>query len=97
MVRSGHQARPAVVCMRGFQETRTFRANSGRARHDEASEHQAVRPPSSLAGLAGRGAGAFNTRTHEVHLNSSCGMLRPIGKSLNNFPRGWQQGMPGNF
>jgi hypothetical protein len=97
MLRSGHQARPAVVCMRGFHETRTLRANSGRASAADASAHHAVNPPSAPEVLSSGTGGALKTRSHEVHLNSSCGMLRAIGDTLNNFVPRWQQDSFGIF
>jgi hypothetical protein len=79
-----------VVCILGFQETRTLRASSGRQRFAAASEHHAVRPPSCFTGLAGAADGDLKTRSQEVHRNSNCGMLRPIKITHSNFLRGWQ-------
>lgn len=94
-MRSGHHARPAVVCMREFQTTRTLRASSGNARSLDASVHHAVRPPSSLVGRSLTGAGNLKTRSQEAHRNSSCGMLRSICRTYNNRTRNWQQSMRG--
>ena len=42
----GEHARPAVVCIREFQPTRTRRESSGRPRLAAVSRHHSVSPPS---------------------------------------------------
>ncbi len=73
MARAGHQARPAVVRMRGFQVTRTLRASSGRPKSVARSWHQAVIPGSGSPAVGGpdfRGA-FFGFRIHVGKRNSS--------------------------
>ncbi len=81
MRRVGHQARPAVVLMRGFHETRTLRESSGREKAMACSRHHVVRPGSGSVESA-RGDwvwGVFaRLRTHEGKRNSSCEKVRGI-------------------